>query len=140
MIYFRQRSGQLRRYDGAIIPVDPANRDYAEFLAAVAADPSCVADEPAPPLTETACIAAIQAVLDRHAQAWGYDSIFTGSTYAVSRKPKWRAEGQALADWRDDVWDKGYEIMAEVQAGRRSITSIPDLLALLPAAPDRPSA
>lgn len=140
MIYFRQRSGQLRRYDGAIIPVDPANRDYAEFLAAVADDPACVADEPAPPLTDAACIAAIQERLDAVAQAWGYDDLRAAATYDGDDDRVFAAEAKALKQWRSSTWRAGYRILAEVQAGRRAITSLPELLALLPAAPDRPSA
>lgn len=144
--YTRLRGGMIRRErDRAILPPDADTLDAREFRAAVAADPSCVADEPAPALTEGDCKAAIQAALDAHAQSWGYDGIVSGCTYATSRKPQWQAEGQALVDWRDAVWDRGNEILAQqlalIAAGKSpTITSLADLLALLPAPPSRPSA
>lgn len=131
----------IRRHsDGACIPADPANRDYAEFLAAVAADPSCVADEPSPPLTEAACIAAIQQRMDAHAQSWGYDDIKSAASYDGDEDPTFNAEATALKRWRSRTWRTGYRILAQAQAGQRTITTIPELLALLPTAPDRPAA
>ena len=38
-----------RLSDGASIPADPVNTDYAKFLLDVEADPSCVADADVPP-------------------------------------------------------------------------------------------
>lgn len=139
--YTRLRDGAIRRErDRATIPPDADTLDAREFRAAVAADPSCVADEPAPPMTEAAAIAAIQQRLDAQAKAWGYDSALSAASYATSNRSRFRAEGEAIRDWRDATWERGYEILAQAQAGQIAVSSIPELLALLPAAPDRPSA
>lgn len=57
-----------RLADGASIPADPANTDYAKYLADVAADPTCVADAdqplaPDPCTTPPALVASVFDVL-----------------------------------------------------------------------------
>lgn len=141
IIYTRLRTGHIHRpSDGACIPADPANRDYAEFLAAIAADQSCVADEQAPPLTEAAAIAAIQQRLDAQAKAWGYDDLRAAASYDGDEDPTFASEARALKRWRSRTWRAGYRILAQAQAGQIAVASLPELLALLPAAPDRPAA
>jgi hypothetical protein len=75
---------------------------------------------------------AIQAHLDSKAQERNYDGILSLCTYATSANPKFSAEGQAGVLWRDAVWAKGYEVMAEVKAGTRSVPTIEELISELP--------
>jgi hypothetical protein len=79
-----------------------------------------------------AAVAQVQARLDAHAQSWGYDSALSACSYAGSKKARFRAEAQAIMDWRDDTW-------AAVDANQNTVTSAEELLALLPAPPARPT-
>lgn len=75
---------------------------------------------------------AIQRHLDTTAQSRAYDGILSLCTYATSTSPKFSAEGQAGIEWRDACWRRGYEILAECQAGTRGIPTPEDLIAELP--------
>ena len=74
----------------------------------------------------------IQVTLDKKAQERGYDSILSLCTYATSPTKKFAAEGQAGVSWRDEVWAKGYAILADVESGARAIPTVDELLAELP--------
>jgi len=75
---------------------------------------------------------AIQSMLDETAKERGYDSILSLCTYATSTNAKFAAEGQAAVEWRDEVWAKGYAILADVESGARAIPTVDELLAELP--------
>lgn len=75
---------------------------------------------------------AIQQHLDETARTHAYDGILSLCTYASSPNPKFAAEGQAGVDWRDACWTKGYEILAECQAGTRAVPTREELVAELP--------
>jgi hypothetical protein len=77
--------------------------------------------------------AAIQSMLDAKAQERHYDGILSACTYATSSVPSFAAEGQACVDWRDAVWSRSYELMAQVGAGTIPQPTIAALLAMLPA-------
>ena len=76
------------------------------------------------------CTDMVQAYLDSTAQARNYDNILSLCTYATSKNPKFSKEGQAGVEWRDAVWAKCYEILAEIQAGTRSVPE--DIISELP--------
>ena len=82
--------------------------------------------------TKSRLTSAIQSMLDEKAKERGYDSILSLCTYATSPTAKFAAEGQAGVSWRDEVWAKGYTILADVEAGTRSIPTVDELLAELP--------
>lgn len=75
---------------------------------------------------------AVDAHLNAEAAALGYDSIVTAVTYAASSHPQYGPEGRAFLAWRDAVYDKCYELLAEVQAGTRPVPTSEELIALLP--------
>lgn len=75
---------------------------------------------------------AVQRVLDNKAQELNYDSCLSVCSYIDTGVPKFDAEGKAFRAWRSAVWAKGYEILAEVQAGQREIPTEEELLAELP--------
>ena len=91
--------------------------------------------EPTPP-TEAEIKAqlteAVQAMMDAKAQEKNYDNIHTACTYANSTDEIFRAEGTACIAWRDAIWRKCYDILAEVKAGNRAIPTIEELIAELP--------
>jgi len=82
--------------------------------------------------TKSRLTSAIQSMLDDKAKERGYDSILSLCSYATSTAAKFSAEGQAGVEWRDEVWAKGYTILADVEAGTRSIPTVDELLAELP--------
>ena len=82
--------------------------------------------------SQAAYINSVQAMLDVAAQSRGYDGILSACTYATSSNVQFAAEGQACVLWRDSVWSKCYEILAEVQSGVRQPPSITELLTEMP--------
>lgn len=74
-----------------------------------------------------------QAALDAFARARGYDGILSACTYVTSTVPTFAAEAQACVNLRDATWGACYTIMAAVQAGQRTLPSVAEVLAELPA-------
>lgn len=139
-------------YDAAIhgdnIPADAIEITAAEHTALLAAQAAGarivpgeggypVAQTPPPPTADqiaAARVAAVQAHMDAAAAARGYDDIKTAVTYADEPAvPRFQAEGQAFRAWRSIVWAHCYQVLDDVQAGRRAIPSAADLIAELPA-------
>lgn len=91
------------------------------------------------PLTPEETIASYEAaaklVLDDLAKSWGYDSMLEAASYVNSTNPQYKAEAEALVLWRDQTWDKIYQI----EAGELPTTTT-KFLALLPKAPAKPTA
>lgn len=75
---------------------------------------------------------SVQLMMDRKAHQRGYDNLLSLCTYATSTNLKFRTEGQMAVNWRDEVWARCYEIMAEVLNGERPIPTSEELLAELP--------
>lgn len=91
--------------------------------------------DPPPPTPEeviAGMTAAVQQHLDVKARERNYDGILSLCTYATSPNPKFAAEGQAGVEWRDAVWVKCYEVLAEVEAGLREQPTVEQLIAELP--------
>ena len=74
----------------------------------------------------------IQRLLDTEAQKLGYDNCNSVCTYVDTGVAKFDAEGVAFRKWRSAVWAKGYELLAEVQAGTRPVPTEEELVELLP--------
>lgn len=75
---------------------------------------------------------AVQRVLDNKAQELLYDNCLSVCSYIDTGVARFDAEGKAFRAWRSAVWAKGYEILAEVQAGKREIPTEQELIAELP--------
>ena len=88
------------------------------------------------PLTEEQIQAhltqVVQNYMDKTVQTRGYDNIRTACTYANSTDETFNAEGTACVVWRDAVWRKCYDILAEVKAGTREIPTEEELISELP--------
>lgn len=95
-----------------------------------------VAQDPPPPTPlqiEAQKVAIVQEHMDAAAQALRYDDIKTAVSYAEEPAvPKFQAEGQAFRAWRSLVWAKCYEILDDVNEGKRPIPSDEELIAELP--------
>lgn len=76
---------------------------------------------------------AVQNYMDTTVQARGYDNINSACTYANSTDHIFAAEGVACVKWRDAVWRKCYDMLAEVKAGTRAIPTAEEVIAELPA-------
>lgn len=75
---------------------------------------------------------AVQRVLDAKAQELNYDSCLSVCSYIDTGVARFDAEGRAFRAWRSAAWAKGYEILAQVQAGERGIPTEAELIAELP--------
>lgn len=129
-------SSILRQSDGANIPADPLNADYREFLAWCEAGNTPTPYTP-PALTVADYIAATQAHLDAHAQAWGYDDLKSACTYLGDPYPRFAAEALALRDWRSEVW--AYLDATSSAPLPEVLPTLAQFIAILPLAPARPS-
>jgi hypothetical protein len=77
---------------------------------------------------------AVQRHLDATAQAAGYDDIKSAVTYADEPAVlKFQQEGQRFRAWRSLVWAACYAMLAAVMAGTRTVPTVDELLAELPA-------
>lgn len=62
-----------------------------------------------------------------------YDSLDTCiGRYTDSPNPKYAQEAKAVKDWNTAVWDKCWDILAEVKAGTRPIPTLEEVIAELP--------
>lgn len=91
-----------------------------------------IAPVPTPEEIQKQLTDAVQRVLDNNAQELNYDSCLSVCSYIDTGVPKFDAEGRAFRAWRSAVWAKGYEILAQVQAGQRAIPTEEQLIAELP--------
>lgn len=75
---------------------------------------------------------AVEVWLDTTVQQRSYKDIVSACSYANSTDHVFAAEGIACVKWRDAVWRKYYEILAEAEAGARDLPAAKELLAELP--------
>jgi hypothetical protein len=98
-------------------------------------DPVLV-DAPAPSVDDLTKqnIAAIQAEMDRQAQAKGYDNIMSACTYAaLPAGAPFQAEGAAFLAWRSQVWAKAYSDLDAINAGTMTMPTPEQAVASMPA-------
>jgi hypothetical protein len=127
--------GVVRDSDGAFIPKDLQNTDYAAYLAWVALGNSATVQAPVVDL-QRLLTDTVQSLMDTKAQSYHYDDLTTAVTYAEEPSvPKFQEEGQAFRAWRSQVWATAYSILGEVQAGHRSFPTVAEVPSLLPPFP-----
>ena len=81
--------------------------------------------------TKRALTSAVQNHLDSAAKAKGYDNILSACSYAYSASA-FGDEGRAFVIWRDAVWAYCYQVLADVEAGGRTIPTPEELTTELP--------
>nr|DAN68591.1 MAG TPA: hypothetical protein [Caudoviricetes sp.] len=64
----------------------------------------------------------VQNILDSKAKTKGYDNIVSVCSYA-GYENEYQAEGVAFGKWRAHVWQWGYKMLADIQAGKRQLPS-----------------
>ena len=148
-VFFSPATGgfYIREIHGDNIPADAVEitvEEYQALLEGQSKGKVIMADEngrpilqdPPPPTPEqimAECVERTQKRLDDFARTRNYDNILSACTYATSTVPKFQKEGQYCVTARDATWAKLYEILAEVQAGTRSMPSgYKDIEPLLP--------
>ena len=77
--------------------------------------------------------AMLQGRLDAFARTRHYAHIASTVSYADSTIPQFAAEGRRASLLRDQTWAQAAAILADVQAGKRAVTSEAELIAELPA-------
>lgn len=82
---------------------------------------------------KTKLLESVDKHLNSTVQQRGYDSILSACSYAFANADKtFKAEGEKALEWRSLVYRKCYDILAEVESGKRDIPSREELLAELP--------
>lgn len=75
---------------------------------------------------------AVQNLLDSKAQDKNYDNGFAIASYANSTDTIFHDEANRFIAWRDNVWDKCYEILNAFQNGEIEMPTIEYVLERLP--------
>jgi hypothetical protein len=75
----------------------------------------------------------VQDYLDVCPRDRNYTNMLSACSYATSTNAKYAAEGQYCVDYRDRVWEKYFQLLAEVQAGTRDRMTPDQVIAELPA-------
>lgn len=98
-----------------------------------------------PAFTVKQCEDLVQARLNEIAGSWGYTgdggsgSIISALTYLGSNVPRFKAEAEALRDWRDQMWVWASQQLLKYMSGEMEVpTSEEALRNLMPPPPVRP--
>ena len=75
---------------------------------------------------------AVQTLLDGKAKEKMYDNGFAIASYAASTNETFRDEAQRFIAWRDGVWSKCYEILADFESGEIEMPSVDYVMERLP--------
>lgn len=129
--YLNQEKTHVVITEGDVVRTIPVDHEQYQKLL----DGGVMISDYQPPVeqVQAAFTAAIQQHLDTWAQSRGYDGILSACTYATSKLPRFKAEGQAAVNARDAVWSAAYALVEEVQAGTKPMPTLDDVIATLPA-------
>lgn len=126
---------RIVRDDGAAIPRDPQNTDYAEFVEWRKTNEPRTPDGPSFEQRVGALLAAVVTRLNAAARAKGYDDILSASLRAALPESPFHTEGVIFGTWMDQNYAACYQILAQVKAGDIEEPTEVELIAMLPAAP-----
>jgi hypothetical protein len=76
----------------------------------------------------------VQGRLDAAARARGYDSILSACSYFSSTVPKFADEALEFIALRDTAWSTCYAILADVEAGKRPMPTLQEVITEMPIA------
>lgn len=82
--------------------------------------------------TKTTYEKALEEHIDKKANERGYTTIHTASLRAALVNSPYHAEGLVYGAWMDACNAKGYEVLAQVQAGTIPLPAVEDFIAMLP--------
>lgn len=127
--------GRFVRQESGVSFSNPADDAGWEALGVVISTKDVVMPTPIEPTDEDIqeqLTQKVQAYLDAEAKALNYDSCLSVCSYVETGVSKFDDEGKAFRAWRSAVWAKGYEIVAAVKAGTRTVPTEEELFAELP--------
>lgn len=75
---------------------------------------------------------AVQSHMDGKVQERDYDDLIAACSYASSTDHIFAAEGVACVKWRDAVWRKYFDVLADVDAGIRKFPTAEEMIEELP--------
>lgn len=78
------------------------------------------------------CVQAIQIRLDEFAKERDYDDIVSLTSYCNSTSNEFKYDANRAIVLRDATWNRYYSIINDISAGKRSISSVEEVLAELP--------
>ena len=124
-----------RAADGAFIPTDPANTDYAVYLAWLSEGNTPEPADPPPTPTQAEIIAKYESALDAHldavAKAHRYNDRFSFALRAGFVGP-YQSEGIVFATWMDTCNVQAFALLQSVLDGTAELPTIEDFIAALP--------
>ena len=115
-------------HEGVFIPLSLSDESLTDLGVTVVHEEAPITEEQ----IQAHLTQVVQNYMDTTVQTRGYDNIHTACTYASSTDETFKAEGTACVVWRDTVWRKCYDILAEVKAGTREIPTEEELISELP--------
>ena len=74
----------------------------------------------------------IEELMDKKAQERRYKNADRLMVYASSTDQRWKAEADAFAKWRDDMFAYCFQVLSDVAAGTRVAPTVRELLSELP--------
>lgn len=122
--YDERQMDMLRADLGADAPA------FEELMALVESMQKPIPPAPSPTIQDFTN--AVQKRLDDFARSHNYDGILSLCTYATDPSPRFALEGQRGVDLRSSTWAACYQIMADVEAGKRPIPTIDEFINELP--------
>lgn len=109
------------------------NKDYQFINSIWVYQSESISPTPEPNQLQIQIVDAVQNVLDTTARSRNYDGILSLCSYAASTHLVFGPEGRAGLAWRDLVWSTCYQILADVQNAVRTVPTVDEVLAEIPA-------
>lgn len=129
MSTYKYNSAGVTRDDGAYL--DPGEPEILAFLAAGGVIEPQFSQDEAKARMQARLTGALEAHYDATAQTRHYDNRLTCALRSGYPGP-FQAEGAAFGTWMDTCNAYGYQVIADVEAGKRPIPTAEELVAEMP--------